>query len=247
MMTRGCFTVITNKYMAAETYMMTLSGNTSSLKTPGQFVNISVNGFFLRRPLCAADWDENGITLIYTVVGSGTEILSKMKEDESLDILVGLGNGYDLEAARGKKTALVAGGAGVAPFLGIARRFREWGERFTVVLGFNDKDSVLGREELARYCSDIRISTDNGSYGVRGNVTDILRDMDYDYYFACGPEAMLKALHALKKEGQISLDARMGCGFGVCMGCSREMKTGSKRICVDGPVFLSSEVTFDDE
>ena len=233
--------------MATDTYMMSLAGNTSSLSRPGQFVNIAVDGLFLRRPLCVSDWDGSGMTLIYTVVGAGTKILSEMKENKPLDMLVGLGNGYDLDIASGKKIVLVAGGAGVAPFVGMARRFHEKGENFAVVLGFNDAASVLGEKELKPYCSDIRISTDNGTFGTKGNVTDVLKDMDYDYYFACGPEPMLAALHSLEKEGQLSLDARMGCGFGVCMGCSRVMKTGTKRICADGPVFHSFEVMFDGE
>ena len=245
-MTKENFIIKSNIFMAADTYIMSLAGNTKALSRPGQFVNISVDGFYLRRPFCVSDWDDTGMTLIYTVVGSGTEIMSRLKENDTLDILVGLGNGYDLEAAKGKKIALVAGGAGIAPFIGIARRLSEQEESFTAVLGFNDKDSVLGLRELKPYCADIRISTVDGSGGIKGNVTDILKDTDYDYFFACGPEAMLAALHKLNKEGQISLDARMGCGFGVCMGCSRKMKTGIKRICVDGPVFLNSEVTFDE-
>lgn len=230
-----------NALLAPDVYEMTLVGDASAITAPGQFINIRLDGLYLRRPISVCDWGEGWIRVIYKVVGKGTAQMAQMTPGQKLDVLTGLGNGYDLAPARGKRIALVGGGVGIPPLYGLAKRLG--GEAFCCVLGFNRASEVFYAEEFARY-GKVILTTADGSAGVRGFVTDALRLLDYDYYFACGPEAMLRAVHALGKEGQLSFEARMGCGFGACMGCSCETLAGPKRICVDGPVMRSGEVRF---
>ena len=230
-----------NVRIAPGVYEMTLAGDTGAITAPGQFVNIQIDGLYLRRPISVCDWGEGWIKLIYKVVGKGTGKMSEMPVGQRLDVLVGLGNGYDIAPARGKRIALVGGGVGVPPLYGLAKRLA--GEDVTCVLGFNTASEVFYSEEFAKL-APVRVTTADGSAGIRGFVTDALKAMDYDYYFTCGPEPMLKAVHALGREGQLSFEARMGCGFGACMGCSCETLVGTKRICVDGPVMNSGEVRF---
>lgn len=230
-----------NALLAPDVYEMTLVGDASAITAPGQFINIRLDGLYLRRPISVCDWGEGWIRVIYKVVGKGTAQMAQMTPGQKLDVLTGLGNGYDLAPARGKRIALVGGGVGIPPLYGLAKRLG--GEAFCCVLGFNRASEIFYAEEFAEY-GKVIITTADGSAGVRGFVTDALRQLDYDYYFACGPEPMLRAVHALGKEGQLSFEARMGCGFGACMGCSCETLVGPKRICVDGPVMRSGEVRF---
>lgn len=230
-----------NALLAPDVYEMTLVGDASAITAPGQFINIRLDGLYLRRPISVCDWGEGWIRVIYKVVGKGTAQMAQMTPGQKLDVLTGLGNGYDLAPARGKRIALVGGGVGIPPLYGLAKRLG--GEAFCCVLGFNRASEIFYAEEFARY-GKVILTTADGSAGVRGFVTDALRQLDYDYYFACGPEPMLRAVHALGKEGQLSFEARMGCGFGACMGCSCETLAGPKRICVDGPVMRSGEVRF---
>ena len=230
-----------NALLAPDVYEMTLVGDASAITAPGQFINIRLDGLYLRRPISVCDWGEGWIRVIYKVVGKGTAQMAQMTPGQKLDVLTGLGNGYDLAPARGKRIALVGGGVGIPPLYGLAKRLG--GEAFCCVLGFNRASEIFYAEDFARY-GKVIITTADGSAGVRGFVTDALRQLDYDYYFACGPEPMLRAVHALGKEGQLSFEARMGCGFGACMGCSCETLAGPKRICVDGPVMRSGEVRF---
>ena len=225
-----------NALLAPDVYEMTLVGDASAITAPGQFINIRLDGLYLRRPISVCDWGEGWIRVIYKVVGKGTAQMAQMTPGQKLDVLTGLGNGYDLAPARGKRIALVGGGVGIPPLYGLAKRLG--GEAFCCVLGFNRASEIFYAEEFAQY-GKVVLTTADGSAGVRGFVTDALRQLDYDYYFACGPEPMLRAVHALGKEGQLSFEARMGCGFGACMGCSCETLAGSKRICVDGPVTVS--------
>ena len=230
-----------NALLAPDVYEMTLVGDASAITVPGQFINIRLDGLYLRRPISVCDWGEGWIRVIYKVVGKGTAQMAQMTPGQKLDVLTGLGNGYDLAPARGKRIALVGGGVGIPPLYGLAKRLG--GEAFCCVLGFNRASEIFYAEEFAQY-GKVVLTPADGSAGVRGFVTDALRQLDYDYYFACGPEAMLRAVHALGKEGQLSFEARMGCGFGACMGCSCETLAGPKRICVDGPVMRSGEVRF---
>ncbi len=237
------FEIIESKQIADKVYELTLSGDTGEITAPGQFVNIMIGGFFLRRPISVCDWDEGSLKLIYKVVGEGTEALSKLKSGK-LDILVGLGNGYDIKDC-GKAPLLVGGGAGVPPMYGLCKRLLQAGAVPTVVLGFNRAEEVFYKAKFKELGVKTVVATADGSLGVKGFVTDAIKTLDGEFssYCACGPEPMLKALSgALTIKGQLSFEERMACGFGACMGCSCKTKYGSKRICKDGPVLKSDEV-----
>jgi dihydroorotate dehydrogenase electron transfer subunit len=235
------FTVEKNDPLTREVYRMVLAGDTSAITAPGQFVNIALDGLYLRRPISVCDWDGDTLTLIYKVVGRGTEQLSKMVPGQALDCLVGLGNGYGLSPA-GERPLLIGGGVGVPPLYGLARRLIAQGRRVTVCLGFNTAGEIFYEREFAALGCDVRVSTVDGTCGAKGFVTAILPD-NPTHYYACGPEPMLKAVfNALDCPGQLSFEARMGCGFGACMGCTCETLTGYKRICKDGPVLTSREI-----
>ena len=221
---------------------MVLSGDTSDIRVSGGFVNIKIDGLFLRRPISVCDFDENSLTLIYKVVGKGTESLSEMKEGEVLDLLVGLGNGYDTKKS-GDAPLLIGGGVGVPPLYKLAKLLTAQGKRVSVVLGFNSACDVFYEEEFRALGAEVRVTTADGSYGTKGFVTDAMGDIDYSYFYTCGPEPMLKAVHkATKTSGQMSFEERMGCGFGACMGCSCKTLTGYKRICKEGPVMEKEEI-----
>lgn len=240
------FTIESNVPLTASVYRMELTGDTAGITAPGQFVNIALTGKFLRRPISVCDWAPGRLTLIYKVVGSGTEQLSRMGTGEKLDLLTGLGNGYDLAPA-GDAPVLVGGGVGVPPLYGLARALLARGVRPTVILGFNTAAEIFLREEFAALGCPVTVTTADGSAGLRGFVTDALGAMDYGYFYACGPEPMLKALwKTAKTSGQMSFESRMGCGFGACMGCSCKTLTGYKRICKDGPVLRKEEITWAD-
>ena len=239
------FTILENAPLTASVYRMVLRGDTSAITAPGQFVNIALDGKFLRRPISVCDYDASTLTLIYKVVGSGTAQLSAMGGG-TLDILTGLGNGYDISAA-GDAPVLIGGGVGVPPMYRLAKDLTAMGKTVSVILGFNTGSEIFLREEFEALGCKVIVTTADGSVGLRGFVTDVLKDMDYSYFYACGPEPMLKAVYkASKTPGQMSFEERMGCGFGACMGCSCKTLTGYKRICKDGPVMKKEEIQWED-
>ena len=240
-MRQTIYTVLENAPLTANVYRMALAGDISAITAPGQFVNLKLDGLYLRRPISVCDAEGDRLTIIYKVVGKGTAQLSKMRPGEALDALAGLGNGYDLSCA-GERPVLIGGGVGVPPLYLLAKRLRAQGRDVTVCLGFNAADEVFYEDEFRALGCAVRVSTADGGYGSRGFVTDILPDAPTHYY-ACGPEPMLKAVfRALPGPGQLSFEARMGCGFGACMGCTCETVAGYKRICKDGPVLRKEEL-----
>ncbi len=241
-MKQGIFTIRKNIALTSSVYQMELAGDTSDITCSGQFVNILLDGFYLRRPISVCDRAEGLLTLVYKVVGKGTEKMSRMTAGETLDILTGLGNGYDLSVA-GERPLLLGGGVGVPPMYLLAKDLIAQGKKVSVILGFNTKDEIFYEEEFRALGADVTVTTVDGSYGVKGFVTDAMRTMDYTYFYTCGPEPMLKAVwNASTTSGQLSFEERMGCGFGACMGCSCKTKYGNKRICKDGPVMKREEI-----
>lgn len=235
------YTILENTPLNANVYRMRLKGDTSAIVAPGQFINLQIGGLYLRRPISVCDWDGDGLTIIYKAVGKGTEALSNMAPGETLDCLSGLGNGYDLSCA-GERPVLVGGGVGVPPLYGLAKRLVAQGRAVTVCLGFNTASEVFYEDAFRALGCEVRVSTVDGSHGAKGFVTAILPEHPTHYY-ACGPEPMLRAVFkALPCSGQMSFEARMGCGFGACMGCTCETIAGYKRICRDGPVMRKEEL-----
>lgn len=224
---------------------MCLQGDTSDITRPGQFVNIKLDGFFLRRPISVCDCAEDRLVIIYKVVGAGTEAMSRMKPGAELDILTGLGNGYDISRA-GDHPVLLGGGAGVPPMYWLAKELRKEGKRVTAILGFNTEKEIFYEDEFRELGCDTVVTTVDGSCGVKGFVTDALPE-DHTYFYTCGPEPMLKAVYrAAKTSGEMSFEERMGCGFGACMGCTCKTIAGYKRICKDGPVMKKEEILWED-
>ena len=223
---------------------MVLRGDVSAITAPGQFVNIQLDGLYLRRPISVCDVSGDGLTIIYKVVGKGTAKLSQMQRG-SLDLLTGLGNGYDLSCA-GDRPVLLGGGVGVPPMYLLAKRLLAEGKQVQVILGFNTQKEVFYEKEFRELGAQVTVTTVDGSYGTQGFVTDVLKDMDYTYFYTCGPEPMLKAVYrASQTSGQMSFEKRMGCGFGACMGCSCKTITGYKRICKEGPVMRKEEILWE--
>ena len=243
-MKQGLFTVKENTALNALVYKMVLSGDTSDITAPGQFVNVQLEGKFLRRPISVCDVNGNELTLVYKVVGKGTKQMSAMKPGDTVDVLSGLGNGYDTTKA-GEQVLLLGGGVGVPPLYLLAKRLLADGKTVSVVLGFNKADEIFFEDEFQALGANVTVTTADGSYGVKGFVTDAL-PATYDYFYTCGPEPMLKAVYkATKTSGQFSFEERMGCGFGACMGCSCKTVTGYKRICKDGPVLEKEEILWE--
>ncbi len=241
-MKQSIFTIVKNEPLTKDVFKMELSGDTSDITASGQFVNIKLDGLFLRRPISVYDYSEGTLVIIYKVVGEGTEVMSGYKEGDKLDILTGLGNGYALEMS-GEKPLLIGGGVGVPPLYNLCKKLIAEGKKPSVIIGFNTKDEVFCEEDFKALGAEVYVTTVDGSYGIRGFVTDALENVDYTYFFTCGPEPMLKAVYnATKTEGQFSFEERMGCGFGACMGCSCKTKYGNKRICKDGPVLKKEEI-----
>ena len=237
-------TVKGNKILTEGVYEMKLSGDISAVKNPGQFVNISIDGCYLRRPISVCDVDGDTLTIIYKVVGEGTERLSKYAAGEKIDTLVGLGNGYDLSLS-GEKPLLIGGGVGVPPMYLLAKKLVEKGVKPTVILGFNTKSEIFYEKKFKTLGATVYVTTADGSYGKKGFVTDIMKDLDYTYFYTCGPMPMFKAIEKIAKgSGEFSFEERMGCGFGACMGCSCKTKYGNKRICKDGPVLKREEIVW---
>ena len=243
-MTQGLFTILDNKPLTATVYRMVLAGDTGAITKPGQFVNIKIEGQYLRRPISVCDWESGVLTLIYKVVGVGTEKMAVMTARQRLDLLVGLGNGYDT-AKSGDAPLLLGGGVGVPPMYGLAKTLIAEGKKVTVVLGFNTKDEIFYEDKFRNLGAAVIVATADGSYGQKGFVTDVMKDLTYSYFYTCGPMPMFKAIEATAvTSGQYSFEERMGCGFGACMGCSCETKYGSKRICRDGPVLEREEIVW---
>ncbi len=241
-MKQGIYEIKGNVKIAKDVYKMVLAGDTSAITAPGQFLNIELAGKYLRRPISICDWDEATITIIYKVVGSGTEQMAAMREGEKLDVLVGLGNGYNT-AKSGEAPLLIGGGVGVPPLYGLCKKLLKEGKKPQVVLGFNTAEEVFLNEDFAALGADVTVATADGSLGVKGFVTDAMKSLTYDYFFTCGPMPMFRAIEgAVQVSGQYSFEERMGCGFGACMGCSCKTKYGNKRICKDGPVLEREEI-----
>lgn len=242
MMKQGLFEILDNIQIAPAVYRMILKGDTSAFSAPGQFVNIKIEGKFLRRPISVCDYDSETITLIYKVVGSGTEQLSKMTVGEKLDLLTGLGNGFNSEKS-GEKPLLIGGGVGIPPLYHLCKVLIAMGKKPTVILGFNKKEEIFYGDMFAKLGADTVVTTADGSYGIKGFVTDAMKNISYDYFYTCGPEPMFRSIESVAKtSGQFSFEERMGCGFGACMGCSCKTKYGTKRICKDGPVLCREEI-----
>ena len=240
-MKQSIFKILSNTALTDSVYKMVLEGDTSHITNCGQFVNIQLDGMFLRRPISVCDYDEKTLTIVYKVVGKGTEAMSTMGSGTELDILTGLGNGYDLTLS-GDKPVLLGGGVGVPPMYNLAKKLRALGKEVTVILGFNTKSEIFYEEEFKALGCKVSVTTVDGSYGIRGFVTDALPE-EYTYFYTCGPEPMLKAVYrATKTSGEMSFEERMGCGFGACMGCSCKTLTGYKRICKEGPVMKKEEI-----
>ncbi|MBE7052229.1 MAG: dihydroorotate dehydrogenase electron transfer subunit [Ruminococcaceae bacterium] len=240
-MLQSLFEIKENIKIADGVFKMVLKGDTSHITSSGQFINIKLDGLFLRRPISVYDYDSETVTIIYKVVGKGTEILSQMK-DGTLDILTGLGNGYTI-SSQTKSALLLGGGVGVPPLYNLAKKLLESGKEVVAILGFNSKADVFAEEEFKALGVKTIVTTADGSYGIKGFVTDAIEGISYDEFYTCGPEPMLKAVYdATTTTGQFSFEERMGCGFGACMGCSCKTKYGNKRICKDGPVLVKEEI-----
>ena len=243
-MKQSLFSIVSNTPLTDSVYKMVLSGDASAITAPGQFVNIQLTGKFLRRPISVCDYDAQTLTIVYKVVGKGTEQMASMTAGETLDILTGLGNGYDLAPA-GDRPVLLGGGVGVPPLYHLAKRLLALGKEVTVVLGFNTASEIFYEKEFQALGCKVFVTTVDGSYGKKGFVTDALPE-DYTYFYTCGPEPMLKAVYrTTNTSGQMSFEQRMGCGFGACMGCSCKTLTGNKRICKEGPVMRKEEILWE--
>ena len=243
-MKQGFFEITENVPLTENVYKMVLRGDVSAITAPGQFVNIQLDGLYLRRPISVCDVFGDCLIIIYKVVGKGTAKLSQMQRG-SLDLLTGLGNGYDLSCA-GDRPVLLGGGVGVPPMYLLAKRLLAEGKQVQVILGFNTQKEVFYEKEFRELGAQVTVTTVDGSYGTQGFVTDVLKDMDYTYFYTCGPEPMLKAVYrASQTSGQMSFEKRMGCGFGACMGCSCKTITGYKRICKEGPVMWKEEILWE--
>ena len=245
-MKQGIFEMLENSALTESVFQMRLRGDTSAITAAGQFVNIQLDGLYLRRPISVCDLDGDVLTIVYKAVGKGTEQMSRMQIGEKLDVLTGLGNGYD-QTVSGDKPVLLGGGVGVPPMYLLAKRLIAEGKQVKVILGFNTKAEIFYEAEFKALGAEVAVTTVDGSYGTKGFVTDALKEMEYTYFYTCGPEPMLKAVYkASRTSGQMSFEKRMGCGFGACMGCSCKTLTGYKRICKEGPVMRKEEILWED-
>ena len=240
-MQKSVFQIAENALIAPKTYRLVLAGADT---VDGEFVNIAVPGYFLRRPLSVCDWKDGRLTVVYKVVGEGTKVLSEMKAGTELEVLTGLGKGFEPKECK-KEALLVGGGLGVPPLLLLSRKLKAQGKKVTAVLGFNKADEIILEEEFRGVCDEVVISTVDGSVGVKGFVTDAIKATEpaYDYFYTCGPMVMMKVVcAALEGPGEASLEERMGCGAGFCYGCSIQTKNGPRRVCKDGPVFKKEDL-----
>ena len=243
-MKQGLFEIVSNTALTDSVYKMVLQGDTSAITASGQFVNLKLDGLYLRRPISVCDLEGDKLTIVYKVVGKGTAQMAAMSEGK-LDILTGLGNGYDLSLA-GDRPVLLGGGVGVPPMYLLAKQLVAMGKQVQVILGFNTASEVFYEQAFRDLGCAVTVTTVDGSYGTKGFVTDVLKNLDYTYFYTCGPEPMLKAIYkASNTSGQMSFEERMGCGFGACMGCSCKTLTGYKRICKEGPVMKKEEILWE--
>ena len=243
-MNRGIYTVKENRALTDSVFLMKREGDTSSITAPGQFINISLDGFYLRRPISSCDYDDKEITIIYKTVGEGTLAMSRLAAGAELDVLCGLGNGFNV-AKCGEKPVLIGGGVGIPPLYNLCKKLISLGKNVTVILGFNTESEIFYKDEFSALGADVIVTTVDGSCGVKGFVTDALINIDYDYFYTCGPMPMFRAIEKTASAGgQYSFEERMGCGFGACMGCSCKTKYGNKRICKDGPVLDREEIVW---
>ena len=243
-MKQSKFTVTENCALTKNVMRMRLAGDTSALTHAGQFINIQLDGLFLRRPISVCDYDEKEIVIIYKIVGVGTERMSRLPVGSVLDVLSGLGNGFDTKKC-GQRPVLIGGGVGVPPLYHLCKRLIGEGKQVSVILGFNTADEVFYKEEFEALGATVYVATADGTVGTRGFVTDVLKNINYDYFYTCGPMPMFRAIEATATtSGQYSFEERMGCGFGACMGCSCKTKYGYKRICRDGPVLEREEIVW---
>ena len=243
-MKQGLFEIIENRPLTDTVMLMKLKGDTSDITRPGQFINILLNGLYLRRPISVCDCEGDVVTIIYKVVGKGTKQMQKMQSG-TLDVLSGLGNGYDTSLS-GDTPLLLGGGVGVPPLYLLAKELIASGKKVSVILGFNTKSEIFFAEEFKALGASVTVTTVDGSEGIKGFVTDAMKNMDYSYFYTCGPEPMLKAIYNTSTtSGQLSFEERMGCGFGACMGCSCKTLYGNKRICKDGPVLVKEEIIWE--
>lgn len=236
------YKITSNKPLTADVYEMRLEGDTRYITAPGQFINILLDGKYLRRPISVCDYNDKEIVIIYKVVGKGTQQMSALSAGDTLDCLTGLGNGYDI--SKSKKPLVIGGGVGIPPLYNLTKSLLADGQKPTVILGFNKKEEIFYENEFRALGADVIVATADGSYGVKGFVTDAMPE-DYDYFYTCGPMPMFRAIeNKVRTSGQYSFEERMGCGFGACMGCSCKIKYGSKRICKDGPVLEREEIVW---
>ena len=243
-MRQDVFEIVSNRNLAPGVYEMVLRGSSTADCTPGRFVQLKLDSFYLRRPISVCDAEEGKLTLVYKTVGRGTEAMAQYECGKRIDVLTGLGNGYDLDKS-GDRPLLIGGGAGVPPMYLLARRLMEQGKKPAVILGFNKAEEIFYADRFRALGIETIIATADGSVGVKGFVTDAMEDLDYTYTYACGPEPMLKAVYNRSAtSGEYSFEERMGCGFGACMGCTCETKYGNKRICKDGPVLTKEEIVW---
>lgn len=237
-------TILENKPLTPLVWRMKLRANTKAITAPGQFVNLKLDGLYLRRPISVCDWDETSLTLIYKVVGTGTRQMTGLQSGQVLDVLLGLGNGYDLSKS-GDAPLLIGGGVGVPPMYGLAKALIAQSKPVTVILGFNTREEIFYEAEFAALGAKVYVATADGSYGTKGFVTDVMKDLSYSYFYTCGPMPMFRAIEAAAvTSGQYSFEERMGCSFGACMGCTCKTKYGNKRICKDGPVLEREEIVW---
>lgn len=244
-MKQSLWTVVSNEALTATVWRMVLKGDGNSITAPGQFINIKLEGLFLRRPISVCDWDADTVTILYKVVGKGTEQMTRHVPGDILDVLSGLGNGYNT-AKSGDKPLLIGGGVGVPPLYGLCKALVAEGKQPTVIMGFNTADEAFYVEEFRALSAKVLVATADGSMGTKGFVTDCIKGLDYSFFYTCGPEPMFRAISkTVNTPGQYSFEERMGCGFGACMGCSCKTLTGNKRICKEGPVMESEEIIWE--
>lgn len=241
-MKQGYFTIVSNQPLTSTVYQMVLSGDTSAITNCGQFVDLRLPEKYLRRPISVCDYNQDTLTLIYKVVGQGTDIMAKLPVGTQLDVLTGLGNGYDT-APSGQTPVLVGGGVGVPPLYNLCKKLLAEGKKPHVVLGFNTSEEIFLADAFKSLGADVSVATADGSVGTKGFVTDVIKTLDYSYFYSCGPMPMFRAMEqVMRTSGQYSFEERMGCGFGACMGCTIQTKSGYRRVCKDGPVFAREEV-----
>lgn len=239
------YTIVSNEVIARDVYRMVLAGDTSAITASGQFINLKLDGLYLRRPISVCDYDADTVTLIYKVVGEGTEQMSYMKMGDKVDALTGLGSGFNT-AKSGENPLLIGGGVGVPPMFNLCKKLLAEGKKPTVILGFNSAADVFYEVDFAALGVKVLVTTADGSYGIHGFVTDAMKEVSYSYFYTCGPEPMFRAIDkAAVTSGQYSFEERMGCGFGACMGCSCKTLTGYKRICKEGPVMEREEILWE--